>query len=83
MKDRTLLRVGVVGTALAVVCCLTPALVLLLGAFGLSAWLGRLDYVLLPAMLGFAGLMAYGFYRRRRASASRAPRQLDRPMEAP
>lgn len=83
MKDRTLLRVGVAGTALAVVCCFTPTLVLLLGAVGLSAWLGWLDYVLLPAMLGLAGLTLYGLYRRRQNHACSASGQPDHAKEAP
>ena len=83
MKERTLLRVGAAGTALAIVCCFTPPLVLLLGAVGLSAWLGWLDYVLLPAMLGFAGLTVYGLYRSRQARACSAPGQPDRAKEAP
>ncbi len=68
MKDRTLLRVGIAGTTLAVVCCVTPALVLLLGAVGLSAWLGWADYVLLPALALFALLTAYAIYRQRRGA---------------
>jgi len=31
---------GIVGTVIAALCCFTPALVVLLGAVGLSAWLG-------------------------------------------
>ncbi|MHA1113724.1 MAG: mercury resistance system transport protein MerF, partial [Alphaproteobacteria bacterium] len=53
MKDRTILRTGVIGTAIAAVCCFTPVLVISLGAVGLSAWLGWLDYVLFPAMAVF------------------------------
>lgn len=40
MTDRGLLTTGVVGTIIAAVCCFTPALVVLLGAVGLPAWLG-------------------------------------------
>ena len=47
MDDRGLLGTGIAGTAIAVVCCFTPALVILLGALGLSAWLAWLDFVLL------------------------------------
>ena len=32
------------------ICCFTPVLVILLGAVGLSSWLGWLDYVLLPSL---------------------------------
>ncbi|WP_425471394.1 mercury resistance system transport protein MerF [Thalassobius vesicularis] len=41
-------------------------LVVLLGAVGLSAWLGWLDYVLLPALAFFIGLTAYAVWRRQR-----------------
>jgi mercuric ion transport protein len=37
MDNRTLLRTGIVGTAVAALCCATPVLVILLGAVGLSA----------------------------------------------
>ena len=67
MSDRKLLGVGLAGSGLAAVCCFTPALVLLLGALGLSAWLAWLDYVLLPALVLFLGLTAYALVRRRRA----------------
>jgi mercuric ion transport protein len=67
MSDRKLLGVGLGGSAIAAVCCFTPALVLLLGAVGLSAWLAWLDYVLLPALLLFLGITAYALLRRRQA----------------
>ena len=69
MKDRSLLGTGIIGTAIAAVCCFTPALVVLLGALGLSAWLGWLDYVLLPALALFAGLTVYALIRMRRQRA--------------
>lgn len=65
MKDRTLLRTG---TVVAAVCCFTPVLVIVFGAARLTAWLGFADYVLLPALAFFAGLTAYGLYRRRQAA---------------
>jgi mercuric ion transport protein len=67
MSDRRLLGIGLGGSALAAVCCFTPALVLLLGALGLTAWLAWLDFVLLPALVFFLGLTAYALVRRRRA----------------
>ena len=70
MNDRNLLRIGVIGTVVAAVCCFTPALVLALGAVGLSAWLGWLDYVLLPALILFLALAVIAWARtRRRVSA--------------
>ncbi len=66
MKDRTILRAGIVGSVIAAVCCFTPVLVVLLGVVGLSAWLGWLDYVLFPALAFFLAMTAYGLYRWRR-----------------
>lgn len=64
-KDR-LLRWGVIGTVIAALCCFTPVLVILLGAIGLSAWLGALDWVLLPALAFFVLLTIYAVLTRRR-----------------
>ncbi len=63
MKDRTILRTGIVGSVIAAVCCFTPVLILLLGAVGFAAWLGWLDYVLFPALAFFLAMTAYGLYR--------------------
>jgi len=57
-----LLRLGIVGTAIAVLCCFTPVLVVLLGALGLAALTGYLDYVLFPALAFFIGLTIYAAY---------------------
>jgi mercuric ion transport protein len=67
MSDRRLLGVGLAGSALAALCCFTPALVLLLGAAGLSAWLAWLDYLLLPALVLFLGITGYALVRRHKA----------------
>ena len=69
MNEGKLIRVGIVGTVIAALCCFTPILVVLLGAVGLSAALGWLDYVLLPALVFFVGLTIYAFYKRHRAQA--------------
>lgn len=68
MNDRRLLGTGVIGSAVAAVCCFTPLLAVGLAAFGLAAWLAYADYVLLPALLFFLGLTALALYRRRRNS---------------
>ena len=69
-RDGKFIGIGGVGALLAVICCFTPALVLLLGVLGLSALVGWwLDLILFPAMAIFMGIAAYGFYLRRRASA--------------
>lgn len=65
-KDALMLRTGIVGTIIAALCCFTPVLVILFGVIGLSAVIGYLDFVLLPALVFFIGLTAYALYRRRR-----------------
>ena len=60
-----LLRVGIIGTAIAALCCFTPALVALLGALGFATLTGYLDYVLFPALAFFIGLTIYAVYTRR------------------
>ena len=66
MNDRTMLRTGIVGSAVAAICCFTPALVLLLGALGLTAWVGWLDYALLPVLALFIALTVVALLRLRR-----------------
>lgn len=68
-RSDTLLKVGIVGTIVAALCCFTPVLFVLLGAVGLSAVTGYLDYVLLPALVIFIGLTVYALRQRRRQAA--------------
>ena len=35
------------------------------GAIGLTGWLAKADYVVIPALILCFGLIAFGFYRRR------------------
>ena len=63
MRDRTLVTTGIVGAVVAAVCCATPLLAIVLGAVGLTAWLAKADYVLIPALILFVGLIAFGHYR--------------------
>lgn len=65
MNDRALVKTGIVGAVIATVCCATPVLVIALGAVGLSALTGYLDYVLLPALVFCIGLIGYGLYKQR------------------
>lgn len=57
---------GIIGTLLSCLACLTPLAVLLLGALGLGALSGHLDAILVPALLLFAGLAFYRFRIARR-----------------
>ncbi|HSV23503.1 MAG TPA: mercury resistance system transport protein MerF [Xanthobacteraceae bacterium] len=67
MTDKRLLTTGIIGVGVAALCCFTPALVALLGAVGLSAAVGWLDFVLLPAVAVFVAIIVYTLIRRRPA----------------
>ena len=60
MRDRTLIATGAFGAALAAICCMTPLLVVVFGAVGLTAWLAKADYVLIPALILCLALVAFG-----------------------
>ncbi len=64
MDNRKLLGTGIAGSALALVCCFTPALVLLFGAIGVSAWLAWANYVVMPLLVLFLAITIYALYRR-------------------
>jgi len=68
MDDKTLLRAGIIGTGIAVVCCATPVLVILFGALGISALMGPwLDYYVLFPLLGLSvALIVFALYRKKR-----------------
>ena len=63
MRHGTRLGVCVGGTVIVAICCFTPALVIILGVVGLSAWLAWLDYVLLPMLGVFVVFTAFAFIR--------------------
>ena len=68
-KHTKLLRIGIGGSVIAALCCFTPILVVLLGVIGAAAWVGYLDYVLLPALVIFIGITVYAWQKRRQAQA--------------
>lgn len=59
MTNKKLFNTGCTGTVIAALCCFSPVLVIGLGAIGLSAWLGWIDYVLFPVMFASLGLVAH------------------------
>jgi mercuric ion transport protein len=67
MNNDKLLRYGLIGTVVAALGCFTPALVLLLGAVGLSGFVGWLDYVLFPVLGLCIAIAIYAFWKRRAA----------------
>lgn len=64
MTDKGILTTGIIGTVIAALCCFTPVLVILFGVVGLSAIVGYLDYILLPALAFFVLLTIYALWRR-------------------
>jgi mercuric ion transport protein len=64
MKTSTLLKTGMIGMLISALCCFTPVLVLIFGAVGLAAWVGYLDYVLMPTLLFFVGVIIYAATRK-------------------
>lgn len=67
MSNNRLLKIGIVGTIVAALCCFTPLLVVFLGALGLSAMVGYLDVVLLPTLGIFILITLYALWKRRSA----------------
>ncbi len=59
MQRKSLLKFGIAGTIALAICCFTPALVVLLGVVGLSAWLGWLDAVLIPLLIVFVAITVF------------------------
>lgn len=71
MNERFLLKLGIFGTVILALCCVTPVLVVLLGIVGLSALTGYLDYVLMPALVFFIGLTGYALWRKQRCGTGK------------
>jgi mercuric ion transport protein len=70
MSNKALLKVGIVGTIVAALCCFTPMLVVLLGAVGLAAVIGWLDFWLLPALAVFLVITGYALWQHQKARSS-------------
>ncbi|RKF15325.1 mercury resistance system transport protein MerF [Roseovarius spongiae] len=68
-RHKGLLKTGIIGTVIVALCCFTPVLVILLGAVGLSAVLGWLDYVIFPALGLFIAITIYALWKRRNLQA--------------
>lgn len=64
MKNK-LVKLGIGGTLLAILCCFTPLLPFVLTALGLGGLIGALynDAVLLPVLAGFLILTGYAIWR--------------------
>ena len=69
MNDQRLLKTGIIGSIVMTLCCMTPILVVLFGAVGLSALVGYLDFVLLPALAVFLLITGYALWKRGQGGA--------------
>lgn len=69
-KSETYIKTGGIGAVIAAICCFTPILVILLGAIGLGAITGYLDFVLVPALLICLGFLVYGLVLRKKEQAA-------------
>jgi mercuric ion transport protein len=74
-NDKTL-KIGIVGSVIAALCCFTPVLVILFGAIGLSAIVGILDFVLIPALLIFILITVYALWKRQNKVANKRSSQI-------
>lgn len=61
-----LLKTGLIGSTIAAICCFTPVLTVTLGVIGLGEITGYLDYVLLPVLAVFIGIIIYALARKPR-----------------
>lgn len=67
-RPEHLLKIGIIGTIVAAICCFTPVLVLLLSAIGFAAIIPALDFILLPLLGLFLALTCYAVIRKRKPS---------------
>jgi K+ transporter len=67
-SNKSLLKVGIIGSIVTAFCCFTPALAVLLGVTGLGALTGYLDYVLLPALCIFVIIIIYAVVQRQKSA---------------
>jgi mercuric ion transport protein len=72
-QNAKLIITGAAGALLSMLCCFTPVLAVLLGALGLTAFVAKLDYVLVPVFVASIGLVILALLRRRRSCDARTP----------
>jgi len=72
-QNTKLIGTGAVGAALSLLCCVTPVLAILLGALGLTAFVAKFDYVLVPVFVASVALITFALVRRRRSCGAKTP----------
>ena len=71
MTDRSLITTGAIGAILAAICRVTPLLAVVLGSIGLTAWLAKADYIVMPVLFLGVALLGLGLYRGHTAATCR------------
>jgi mercuric ion transport protein len=69
MNDRSLIATGGIAAVLAAICCATPILAIILGGIGLTAWIAKADYAVMPVLVLGIALAGFGLYRRQSSIA--------------
>ena len=72
-QNTKLLGTGVAGALLSMLCCFTPVLVIMLSAVGLTAFVAKLDYVLVPVFIASIALVIFALVRQRRSCPAKTP----------
>ena len=68
MKIDPWIKIGLWGSIVTVVCCVTPVLPVLLGLIGVAVFTQYLDYVLFPLLGLFLILTLYGWRKHKRSA---------------
>jgi mercuric ion transport protein len=76
-QNTKLIWMGAAGAALSMLCCVTPLLAVLLATLGLTAFVAKLDYVLIPVFIASIALVMFALVRRRRSCAAKTRSQLN------
>jgi mercuric ion transport protein len=74
-QNTKLIGMGTAAAALSMLCCATPVLAVLLGALGFTAFVAKLDYVLIPVFIASIALVIFALVRRRRSCATKTRSQ--------
>ena len=66
--NKSLVKIGAIGSIFTAICCFTPALVWVLSIIGLAAAVAYLDYVLFPLLAVSIVLLVAGIVARKSTS---------------
>jgi mercuric ion transport protein len=66
-QNTRLIGAGVAGALLSMLCCFTPVLIVVLSALELTAFVTKLDYVLVPLLVTSIAVVIFALVRRRRS----------------